>query len=452
MQRITTWTRAAATTALLAGISLTAHATDLLQAWQAARLHDANFAASEAALRAAREKVPQGDAVLAPQVGLSANAGQTALDRSYGAFTAKRAGGYSGQTYGVGVTVAKPLFNAVGSVTRDRLYREAEQAEVQFTQAGQDLILRVAKAYFDVELSRENLNLAGAQKQAISEQLGLAKQSYELGIAPVTDMNDAQSRFDNVVAAEIAGQVDLDVKSNLFRQLTGLDPAGLLPVSTSLRVDDPEAGALDRWLADTQAGNPTLRSLALGVEIARRGIDQYRLANSPVVSLVASLGRAYTAGSISDSGGRDGLTTGVIGVQLSIPLSDGGARRSLLRQAVATEDQQREVLEAARRDVDSATRQYFAGIREGALRIRALERAGVSGLSSLESSKLGREIGVRTAIDVLNAQQLYYQTLYALVAARYDFLFNQLQLASTAGALDEGALTAVNVRMQSAAR
>jgi outer membrane protein len=434
--------------ASLLGAAGPALATDLLQAWQAARSNDDTFAAALAALRASREKVSQGQAVLAAQVALTGNAGQTIENRRYGRPDSNQPGVYSGQTYGVGVGLSKPIFDAAGSATRDRLLREADQGEVQFVQAGQDLILRVAKAYFDVELARENLTLADAQKQAISEQLGLAKQSYELGIAPVTDMNDAQSRYDNVVAAEIAGQVDLEVKSDAFRGLTGLAPETLAPVSPTLEAEIPEPGALDRWLADTQAGNTTLRSLALGVEIARRTIDQYRLANSPVVSLTASYGRTYTAGSISDSGGRDAVTSGLVGIQLSIPLSDGGARRSLMRQAIATEDQQRAMLEAARGDAENATRQYFAGIRQGAQRIKALERAALSGAASLASSKLGREVGVRTAIDVLNAQQLYYQTLYTLVAARYDFLFDRLQLAASAGRLDEAALATVNASMK----
>lgn len=436
---------------LIALTAPAAHSTDLLASWQAARGHDANFAAAEAGLRVAREKIPQGNAVLAPRVDLNADAGHTIQNYRPGIPSASHPGGpTSGRTAGLGVTLSKPLYDAAGAVTRDRLQREAEQAEVQFTQAEQDLMLRVAKAYFEVLLARENLNLAGAQKEAITEQLGLAKQSYELGIAPVTDMNDAQSRYDNIVAAEVAGATDLEVKSNTFRQLTAVDPAGLAPIAATLDVKPPAPIEIDRWLADTQAGNTNLRALALGVEIAHRTIDQYRLRNSPVVSLVASYGRAYELGSISTSGGNDATTTGTIGLQLAIPLFDGGNRSSQLRQAIASEDQQRETLEAARRDAENATRQFFAGIRDGAARIRALERARDSGASSLASSKVGREVGVRTAIDVLNAQQNYFQTLYNLTAARYDYLYNQLQLAASAGTLDERVLAGVNSGLEPA--
>jgi outer membrane protein len=425
------------------------HATDLLAAWQSARGHDATFAASQAGLRAAREKIPQGDAVLAPRIDLNADGGHANETYTPGIPSESHPRETNrGQTYDVGLKLTKPLYDAVGSVTRDRLHKEAAQAEVEFMQAGQDLMLRVARAYFEVLLARESLNLAGAQKQAITEQLGLAKQSYELGIAPITDVNDAQSRYDTVDAAQIAGATDLEVKSNTFRQLTGLDPLSLAPISPTLDARPPEAGSLDRWLADTQVGNTNLRSLALGVEIAHRTIDQYKLHNSPVLSLVAGYGRLYENGSISTSGGNDRTNNGTIGVQLTIPLFDGGNRRSQMRQAVATEDQQRDTLEAARRDAENATRQFFASVRDGAARIKALERARDSGASSLDSSKVGREVGVRNAIDVLNAQQSYFQTLYNLSAARYDYLYNQLQLAASAGALDQPALGAVNAGLQ----
>ncbi len=127
-----------------------------------------------------------------------------------------------------------------------------------------------------------------------------------------------------------------------------------------------------------------------------------------------------------------------------MPLWDGGARRSSERQAVAAEEQQSQSLEAARRDAERLARAYAAAVRDGALRIASLERARTSGASSVDSNKLGREAGVRTTIDVLNAEQSWYQTLTLLSSARYDFLFAQLQLAATAGDLDETQLARIN--------
>jgi outer membrane protein TolC len=119
-------------------------------------------------------------------------------------------------------------------------------------------------------------------------------------------------------------------------------------------------------------------------------------------------------------------------------------RQSQLRQAMLLEDQQAFAVEAARNDAVLATRQYFSAIRDDAERIRALESARDSAQSSLDSSKIAQTVGVRTIIDVLNAEQNRDQTLYNLAAARYDYLLSQLQLAASAGALDEDALSRVN--------
>ncbi len=434
--------------ALLLSLSALVHATDLLDSWQAARNHDAGLRAAQAALRAAMEKIPQGDALLASRVDLSANAGQTQQDyRAGDAVAAHPNANASGQGYGAFVTWTKPLYDAASGAARDRLHREAEQARLAYLQAEQDLMLRVARSYFDVLLARENLALAQAQRKSVGEQLGLAREKYQLGLTSITDADDAQARVDNLIAAELANATDLQDKADAFTVLTGLDALPLAPVSPSLQAKAPPLESLATWQEDARHGNPLLGQIALAVEIAGKQIDQFKWQGAPVLALTASVGRQYEAGSISTSGGRDSTTTGAIGLQLTIPLVDGGARQSQLRQAYAVQDQQRYTLEDSQREVARATRQYFVAMRDGADRIRALERARISGESSIRSSKVGQEVGVRTIIDVLNAEQNYYQTLFGLTAARHDFLYSQLQLAATAGELSDSTLAQVNAAL-----
>ena len=421
-----------------------ASAADLMDAWRAAQAWDATYAASRAELRAALEKIPQGDALLAARIDLTANAGQARQDYRSGDPVVKASAVSQGQQAGAAVVLTKPVYDAAGAVARDRLHREAEQAQAQFDQARQDLMLSVTRAYFDLLLAQDNLQLAQAQRQAIGEQLGLAKQSYELGLTSVTDSDDAQARYDNIVAVEQASRTDREAKADVVRQLTALDPAQIAPVSPGVLETLPPSPALQGFVDRARDGNPVARQLALGVQIAHRQIDQYRLAGAPVVSVVASYGNQLAAGSISSSGSRDRTGSASVGLQLSMPLWDGGARRSSERQAVAAEEQQSQSLEAARRDAERLARAYAAAVRDGALRIASLERARTSGASSVDSNKLGREAGVRTTIDVLNAEQSWYQTLTLLSSARYDFLFAQLQLAATAGDLDETQLARIN--------
>ncbi len=437
---------------LLVAASVPVHATDLIQAWQAARTHDATFAAAQASLRAALEKIPQGDALLASRLDLVATGVQARQDYRSGDAASKPSALTQGQQLGASLAFTKPVYDMAGAVARDRLQREADQAQAQFDQARQDLMLRVARAYFDVLLAQDNLRLAIAQEQAISEQLGLAKKTYELGLTSVTDADDAQARYDSVVATEQADRTDLEARADVFRTLTGLPADALQAIAPAAIPGLIDAVALDTQAATAAANNPVVRQLELGVQIAHRQIDQYRLSASPVVSVVAGYGVQRDSGSIAASGTRDRTGNASVGVQVSIPLLDGGSRRSLERQAVHLEDEQAQSLEAARRDAERLARQYAAAVRDGGKRIASLDRASRSGESSANSSRIAREAGVRTTIDVLNAEQSWYATLYSLSAARTDLLFNRLQLAAQAGALDAAALDQVNTAIAAPSR
>ncbi len=430
---------------LLAGLACaSAHAIDLVDAWHAARNHDATFAAAEAGLRAALEKIPQGDALLASRVDLVATGAQARQDYRSGDTVVKPSAATRGQQLGASLAFSKPVYDMASSVARDRLHREADQAQAQFDQARQDLVLRVARAYFDVLLAQDNLKLAIAQEQAIAEQLGLAKKSYELGVTSVTDADDAQARYDSVVATEQADRTDLEARADAFRTLTGLSAEALQAIAPAALPGLVDAATMDGQVATARANNPAVRQLELGVQIARRQIDQYRLASSPVVSLVAGYGYQRDSGSISASGARDRTGNASVGIQVSVPLLDGGARRSLERQAVYQEDTQAQSLEAARRDSERLARQYAGAVRDGSKRIASLDRASRSGESSVNSSRIAREAGVRTTLDVLNAEQSWYATLYSLSVARSDLLYNRLQLAAQAGALDAAQLQQIN--------
>jgi outer membrane protein len=430
---------------LLPLLSGPAQATDLLSSWQSALSHDANFSAARNALTAGMENAVQGDAAVLPQVALVGNAGQVKTDYQAGRNIANSPStSNQGQQYGVGVTLVQPIYDVAATVRRDAMNKQTRQAEIQYRIAEQDLILRVAKAYFDVLLARENVNLINAQKEAIALQLAIAQKSFKIGSATITDTNDAQARYDAVLSTEIAAQSDLDIKSSAYRQLTALDAAQLAPISDALLPAGPQPASMHSWLAQANDGSLTVLAQQIGLDITAIDVKLYRLDGAPTVSLVASYGTQIDSSGISHSGARDRTTNGAIGLQLSIPLYSGGERNSQLRQAVALREQQRDTLEAARRDAEQLVRQSFLGVTSGAAQIKALEQARISGASSVASCKLGREVGVRTTVDVLNAEQNYYQTLYNLGAARDQYLLSQLQLAASVGQLNEAALNNVN--------
>ncbi|MBS3936302.1 MAG: TolC family protein, partial [Sulfuritalea sp.] len=226
---------------LLAALALAAdaQATDLLQVYRAALGHDAQYAAARATRAAGLEKLPQGRAGLLPTVGLTANTTWNDME-STARTSPPVTRGADFNSNGWSVTLSQPLFRWQNWVGYRQAGLSVALAELQFAQAGQDLILRVTQAYFDVLLAQETLATAQAQKAAIAQQLELAKKSFEVGTATITDTHEAQARHDLALAAEIAAENDLAVKRQALRTLTGAAPAALRGLRSGVRIDAPQ--------------------------------------------------------------------------------------------------------------------------------------------------------------------------------------------------------------------
>lgn len=423
--------------AVIVATGSAAMASDLLKVYQEAKKYDATYAAAEAALRAGQEKSEQGRSLLLPEVSVSGNYRHSGGDNTYA----------NGNTRGYALSATQPLYNAAATVGNSQLQEQARLADVTFAAAKQDLILRVAQAYFDVLYSQDSLEFVRAQKEAVSQQLAQAKKQFEVGVATITDTHEAQAKFDGIVATEIAAENDLAVKQNAFLQLTGVPADGLAPLSTKMQAGPPEPADINAWVKLAEQRSLAIDAQRGALAIAEAEIDKYRLLRQPTVGLSASYGENWYSGNLGAANGTKGITSSSIGVQVNIPLYTGGNTSSKLRESIALRDQAQSKLEAARRDAAQNTKQAFLGVKAGAAQIRALEQALVSSQSSLDSTKLGREVGVRTTLDLLNAQQQVYSTKRDLAQARYSYLLNQLRLSSAVGDLAEKDIEAVNAKL-----
>jgi len=217
-----------------AGSAVTAHAADLLQVYRDAAGFDAQYAAARAARNAGIEKLPQGRAGLLPTIGLSANTTWNDIES-----TSRSTGTTIGRDYnsnGWSASLSQPLFRWQNWVGYKQAELAAALAEMQFAQAGQDLIVRVTQAYFDVLLAQETLATAQAQKVAIAEQLESAKRNFEVGTATITDTHEAQARHDLAVATEIAAENDLAVKRQTLRTVTGKETDALKGLRSGVQI------------------------------------------------------------------------------------------------------------------------------------------------------------------------------------------------------------------------
>ena len=410
------------------------HAADLMQIYRAAQDNDPAFAAAQSSREAGREKAPQGLAGLLPSLTLSGNT----------VWNENKIPGreFNFNSNGYQLTLSQPLFRWQNWVSYDQAKLQVAQAEATYAQARQDLILRVAQAYFDALYAAENLKAVRANKTAIAQQLESAKKNFEVGTATITDTHEAQARFDLAQAQEIAAENDLDVRHRALQAIIGKEPGALAPARKEAQLTPPQPADMAQWVSAAEKDSITVQIQQATADIAAREVDKQRAGHYPTVDAVVNQGTTKSFNSFSGSTLETDYQNA--GIQLNIPLFQGGATVSRQREAAANRNAALSGLEAARRNAALAARQYYLGVVNGLAQVRALQAALVSSQSALESNKLGYEVGVRINIDVLNAENQVYVTRRDLAKATLDTLMGQLRLKAAVGALSEDDLTQIN--------
>ena len=436
----------AAAVAIAAVIPLCARAENLLQVYRDARAYDAQYAAARYALQAGREKLPQGKALLLPTIGLTANATENRIGSDSKSPTLSPSFSRNYSSNGYALNLSQPIYRKQNFIQYDEAGYQVKQAEASFGQAAQDLIVRTAQAYFDMLAAQDNLELVGAQKAAIAEQLAQAKRNFEVGTATITDTREAQARYDLVIAQEIAAKNDLETKRRALQQITGKEYATLQPLRPNVTLSPPNPNDMQDWVKIAEKQSYSVQAQEAISEIAKLEAQRASAGHYPTLDVVANYGQTdQTASQFSPYGSK--LTNSSIGLQLALPLYQGGAISSREREAAANYEKARQDLANARRAAALAVRQAYLGVINGIAQVGALEQALVSSKSALESNKLGYEVGVRINIDVLNAQQQLFSTRRDLAAARYNTITTQLKLKAAAGSLREQDLDAVNLAL-----
>lgn len=426
--------------ALTLALAPTAQAANLSDVYRDALAYDAQFAAARAAYQAGQEKAVQGRAGLLPNVNVGGNVRYNSVDSSL-------TGGDADYTSnGAFITAAQPLFRRQNQVAYEQAKNQVKIAGMQFKAAEQDLILRVAQAYFDVLQSQDNLAFIAAQKAAITEQLAAAKRNFEVGTATITDTHEAQARFDLAVAQEIAEQNTFNIRLRALEKLIGR-PAGSLDVLAENKILKTETGNIDEWAQRAADGNLQAEIQRLAKAIADQEVERNRAGHLPTLDAVAG----YTINNNQNFGVQQVDTrTASIGLELNLPIYQGGLTSSRVREAVANQEKARHDLEVASREASLSARQAWLNVNSGAARVRALEQALVSTKAQLDSTKLGLDVGVRTNLDVLDAEQQVLSARRDLAGARYAYLLSGLALKAAVGTLAPADLAEIDQHLKPA--
>lgn len=420
-------------TLALATLVCNAEAANLSDIYQQARKNDAVYASAQAAYKAGLERLPQGRALLRPSVNLSANVRQIDSDASSGSYNSR----------GVTLALTQPIYRKQNLESLEQAKLQVQAVEAQLKLAEQGLIQRTAQAYFDVLLAQDNLATAEAQKAAIAEQLALAKKSFEVGAATIVDTHEAQARYDATVAQEIASRNELDVKRRTLERLIMAAAPKLANLAGKVTISLPQPNDMDSWVKQARENSLSVQVSQAQAEIARREVARQRGGYLPTVDLTASLSDSHNGSLV----GTDSQNA-ALGLELGWNLYQGGATSSLVREAVANKERALFDLDNATRQAELDTRQAFLGVVSGEAQVRALEQAVVSSEAQLNSTKLGQEVGVRTAVDVLNAQQSLFSARRDLASARYSALISGIILKAVSGALTEADLQAVDALLK----
>ena len=424
-------------------------ATDLLQIYQEALPQDAILQSAKSAQIAGQEAVPQGRALLLPSINLSANSQYNDIDTQFRSASVFASARRKYNSNGYNVNLSQPLYRPQNFAQYEQAQFSVEQSDALYAAAQQDLIIRVSQAYFDVLLAQYNVTLAQAQKEAIGEQLAQAKRTFEVGTTTITDTHEAQARFDLTTAQEIAAQNDLEVRQSAFLQIIGRLPGELVAVRAEVPLVSPEPSSMDAWVEKALQQNAEVKIARAAFEIATKEVNKARGGHLPTVDLVASYGENAVGG--GTAGGSD-QTSRIIGVQLSLPIFQGGATNSKVRQAVANQERARQDLEVTQRRIAQTARQAYLGVTSGIAQVKALQQAVISNQSSFDSTKLGLEVGVRTSVDLLNARQQLFGARRDLAQALYNYILSRLRLSAAGGALTVADVQQVNTWLQQASK
>lgn len=418
-----------------------AAAADLISVYREAQLADAVYAASKAQYIGAQELQTQGRALLLPNINFQAGSNWNSVETEYqNSLFASGQRDYYDYTYGV--TITQPLYRRQNSVVYEQSKIQVAQAGNQLSVAEQELMLRVARAYFDVLLARADRNTIRSQKAAVAEQLEQAKRNFIVGIATITDSREAQARYDLVVAQELGADNALEVSQRALEQIVGRPVGELAGLKLPIALNAPEPADMNAWVEQAYQSSLQIALFQQSLELAKREVQRASAGHQPTLDAVGSLSQNY-ADSSPQGIGSD-VQSLVVGVQLNVPIYQGGAISSRTRQAVADQERARQDLENARRTAALQTRQAYLGVTSGLGQVRALEQAVASTELQLESTKLGQEVGVRTAVDVLNAEQQLSIARRDLAQALYNTILSQLQLKAAVGKLAEADLADVN--------
>ena len=426
------------------GFAAPAAAEDLVQIYDMAVQSDPVLKEAEQNLYSTREVKPQARALLLPSFDVTADASYQNV-RTSGtstSFGTAVGGNRRNDTYdsqGLTATLSQSVYNRADWIRLDQTEDTIAQARAQYSDSQIDLMVRTTTAYFDVLRAADAVRVSEALKRANERQLEQSKQRFDVGLVAITDVNESQAAYDSSRANVITNQNDLNNQWEALRRIIGPVNVPLARLGERLPLTPPQPNDIDVWADTAIKNNYGVIAATEAAQSAKKQIEIERSGHYPSFNLQAGYDMARTGAEF----GTD-ADTAFVTLNMSLPLYQGGAVTSRTRQAGYDFRAAQDRLDQERRQVLNSVKDAFRGIVSSISDVQARQAAIVSARSALESTQAGLEVGTRTQVDVLNAQQSLFQAEFDYLSSRYDYIINGVLLHQATSTLTRDVLVKGN--------
>ena len=418
-------------------------ALNLAQSYQLALQQDAGYQAARADAAANRETIPMAFAQLLPS--LSSNLARNKSDTSSavpGFLGATVNNSYDYMSSSYALVLRQPVYRKYNFAQYQQAQSQVASAEASLDRSRQDLLVRLSGAYFEALMAQDQVALVMVQKEAYVAQLQAAQRLFAAGQGTRTDIDDAQARYDMVLAQELEARQNIGHTRRLLQVIINQPVEHLASLNPArMQLTAPLPADPEDWIARGEEVNAELRAMRANTESSRQEVEKARAGHMPTVDLVAQRSRNNSA---NDTTIHQLYLTSQIGLQVNIPIYSGGYVNASVRQALANLDKYQQQYEAKRREIGVQIRKEFQSVTEGVLKVKALEQAERSSDQAVFSNQKGYQAGTRTLIDILNAQQQRMNVRRDLAQSRYQYLMARVRLQGLVGSLDEEEIGLIN--------
>ena len=430
-------------------VGLNSYSSDLADVYADAKAGDPVSGAAQANFRAIKENIPQARSRMLPSINAGVSTTKSEIDfpgaTDANPFSPTFGQSIPGESYnenGWNASLRQSIINVSNWASLKSAQSSVKAAEYDLKQIEQELIIRVVRAYMNVLRAQDYLDTSNSEVTAVNRQLEQVQQRFDVGLVAITDVLESQAAYDNALVRKIQADGDQRIFFQTLSTLTGISYEKLNRLSKTLPIINPNPFQEAVWVKTAQEENLGILSAAEQVNSARRNMRAKRSERLPTVEGIVNKSHNVSGG--RNFFGSDTTDFTSFGLQLSLPIYNGGITRSRVKQAAAQADQASEILNNRRLTVIRDTRNLYMAVATDVVRVRARLKAIKSSTSALEAVETGYEVGTRNVVDVLQAQQRLFSSQFDYADSRYSYIINLMALKQTAGTLEEMDLMELN--------